>query len=383
MKICIALDSFKESMTALEACNSVKDGFINANLESQYFIVPMADGGEGTVKALIDCTDGEIVDVFVKDPLFRNIKASYGIFYKDNKKIGVIEMAEAGGLNLLKPEERNPMITSTYGVGELILSALNNNVDEILLAIGGSCTNDGGVGMAAALGAKFYNKDGELISYENLTGGTLSNIYEIDTSNLNSILKNIKVTVACDVTNPLTGDFGASKIFAKQKGATVEQINILDNNLKHFAKVVLKSLDKDIENVSGAGAAGGLGGGSIAFLNAELKSGIDIVIDYTNLEEKIKQSDIVITGEGKIDKQTIFGKVPFGVATIAKKYNKKVIALAGCLDDGHEVIYDNGIDCAFSIVNNITDLPNALKDGKKNLKITARNIGVLIKMNME
>ncbi len=374
MKVCIAMDSFKECMTALEACEKVKEGFEEVYKECNFAIVPMADGGEGTVQSLVDSTQGEIKTCEVTNPIFEKINAKYGLL--GDKVTAVIEMATASGLELIKLEDRDPKKTTTYGTGELIKSALDLGVKNIILGIGGSATNDGGVGMASALGVKFLDKDNKDIKP---CGGELHKINKIDFSNIDKRVYDTKFIIACDVNNTLTGENGASNVFGRQKGATEEDVDFLDNNLKHLAKIIYNTINVDVENVEGAGAAGGLGAGSIAFLNGELKKGIDIVIEFSNLENYVKDVDLVITGEGRVDFQTAYGKTPVGVAKVAKKYNKKVIALAGSIGDGYESVYEEGIDSVFSITNQVCNLDEALKNGKKNLKDTAKNIARVIK----
>ncbi len=375
MKICIAMDSFKESMTAIKACSAVEKGIneIDKNIES--IKVPMADGGEGTVEALVDGTDGRRIYETVTGPLFNEVKGSYGIL--GDGETAIIEMAEVSGLTLVDIKDRNPMLTTTYGTGQLILSAMDQGVKNIILAIGGSATNDGGVGMANALGVKFLDKNKEQIKP---CGGQLDKIDSIDMDGLDKRIKDIKITIACDVDNPFTGKYGASEIFGRQKGATDEDVKKLDNNLKHLAKKIKEYLNKDIENIKGAGAAGGLGGGCLAFINGELKPGVDIVIKITDLENKIKNSNIVITGEGQTDGQTIHGKTAFGVAKVAKKYNKKVICISGSLGDGYEEMFNHNIDIMFPIIKKLDTLDNLLLSGEDNLTKTTKEIIKLLKI---
>jgi glycerate 2-kinase len=376
MNILIAMDSFKESLTALEACEAVKKGFKEVLKDKcNITCVPMADGGEGTVQSLVDATEGKIIKTVVTGPLMEDADSFYGIL--GDGKTAVIEMAAASGIEMVKPQDRNPLITTTFGTGELILKAIEKGVTKIILGIGGSATNDGGVGMAMAIGVKFLDKHGSSIQP---VGGDLKNIEKIDMSEINSKIKDIEFLVACDVDNPLTGSKGASAIFGPQKGATPECVKQLDANLTHYAKKVKEFLGVEIESVPGAGAAGGLGGGSIAFLNATLKSGIDIVIEATSIEEYAKSANLVITGEGRIDRQTAFGKTPMGVAKVAKKYNIPVIALAGCLGDGYEDVFDIGIDTAFSILPRAVSTEEAINAGKENLEKAARDIARLIKI---
>jgi len=372
MKIVIAPDSFKESMTSLEAARSIEKGFKAVLSDAEYVNIPVADGGEGTVQALVDATGGDIVHQTVTGPLGKPVKAAYGLL--GDGKTAVIEMAEASGLHLVPPGQRNPLLTTTRGTGELILDAAEKGVSTIIIGLGGSATNDGGAGMAAALGAKFLNRDGEEI--EN-GGGALAEIAKIDVSGLNPKLKHIQFEAACDVDNPLTGPRGASAVFGPQKGANSEMTALLDQNLKHYAAAVKAELGCEIDSIPGAGAAGGLGAGLCAFLKAELKSGVDIVLDTLSFSELIKGADLVITGEGKIDGQTVSGKTPAGVAKRARSENIPVIAFAGSLGEGCELVYDIGISALFSIVPGISSLENALADGSSNLTRCARNVAAV------
>ena len=313
MKIVIAPDSFKESMTAKEACEAIEKGMKIALPNAEFIKVPMADGGEGTTQSLVDATEGKMYFVETTGPLGEKVKSKFGIL--GNGEIAVLEMASTSGLELVPREKRNPMITTTYGTGELIKKAMDMGAKTILIGIGGSATNDGGAGMIQALGGKLLDENGKQISFG---GGELSKIKKIDLSELDSRIKNIKFIAACDVQNPLTGETGAANVFGRQKGATEEMVKILDDNLKHYAELIRQDVKVDVENIPGAGAAGGLGAGLMAFLNAELRKGIDIVVEYSKLEEKIKGADFVITGEGSIDSQTRFGKTPYGVVSVAK-----------------------------------------------------------------
>lgn len=356
MKIVIAPDSFKESLTALHVCEAVEKGikahFPNAEISK----VPMADGGEGTVQSLVDATDGEVIQARVTGPLGKEVEAFYGIL--GDGKTAVIEMAAASGLHHVPVDKRNPLITTTRGTGELILKALDHKVKHIIIGIGGSATNDGGAGMAKALGAKLLDAKGAEIKEG---GGSLDQLTSIDLTNLDSRLAEVKVEVACDVDNPLTGETGASAVFGPQKGATPDMVKRLDRNLAHYAAVIEKEMDIHIQNVPGAGAAGGLGGGLLAFLSAELKPGVDIIIEATQLESYIKNADLVITGEGRIDGQTIYGKTPIGVAKTAKKHSVPVVAIAGSIGVGSEAVYEHGISALFSVVPGAVTLPEALK----------------------
>lgn len=375
MKIVLAPDSFKESMTAKEVCHSLEKGLRKSGLIFDCIYVPMADGGEGTVQSLVDATGGKIKKVRVKNPLGKEIESEYGIL--GDGKTAIIEMAKASGLELLLPEERNPMITTTYGTGQMIKSALDDGVSTIIIGIGGSATNDGGAGVIQALGGNLLDKNGEEIGYG---GGELEKLFKIDISNLDSRLNNVKIVVACDVDNPLTGEFGASYVFGKQKGATLEQQEVLDNNLKNYANVIRNELGKEIDDVPGAGAAGGLGGGLLGLLDAQLKRGVDIVIEYAQLEEQIKGANLVITGEGSIDGQTRFGKTPYGVAKIAKKYGVPVVAIAGNVGKDIDVLYDYGFTSIFSILPRVESLEEAIKNGKENVEYIGESIGRMLKI---
>ncbi len=368
LTIVLAPDSFKESMTAKEVCISMERGIKKANSKINCIHVPMADGGEGTMQSLIDATGGNIYHIIVKDPLGNEVTAEYGIL--GNGKIGVVEMASASGIQLVPKERRNPLITTTYGTGQLIKACLDKGIKKILIGIGGSATNDGGVGAVQALGGKFLDIDGIEL---NFGGGNLGKLKKIDLSGLDIRLSEIEVEVACDVTNPLCGEKGASYVFGPQKGATEAMIQILDNNLKHYADIIKDQCSKNILDLCGAGAAGGFGAGLVAFLNGKLKKGIDMVIEYSGLEEKVKNADMVWTGEGSIDYQTKYGKTPFGVGLVAKKYNKPVIALAGKVGDDIDDLYAN-IDSIFSIMRGVTSLEYALKIGKENVEKTSENI---------
>ena len=367
--IVLAPDSFKESMTAKEVCEAMERGIRKANSQIRCIHVPMADGGEGTMQSLVDATGGRIYSKEVVGPLGNNVVAEYGIL--GNGEIGVIEMASASGIHLVDSEKRNPLITTTFGTGQLIKACLDKGVKKLLIGIGGSATNDGGAGFIQALGGRLLDENGDDLSYG---GGALAKLHTIDLSNLDERLKYVSVEVACDVNNPLCGKEGASYVFGPQKGATREMIEILDQNLSHYAEVIKEQLGKDVISKAGAGAAGGLGAGLMAFLDVKLKSGIEMVIEYANLEEKVRDADMVWTGEGSIDFQTQYGKTPLGVAMIAQKYNKPVIALAGRVGNDIDVLYDKGIDAIFGIMRGVTSIEEALVKGPENVEKTSENI---------
>lgn len=367
--IVLAPDSFKESMTAKEVCEAMERGIRKANSQIRCIHVPMADGGEGTMQSLVDATGGRVYSKEVVGPLGNNVVAEYGIL--GNGEIGVIEMASASGIHLVDSEKRNPLITTTFGTGQLIKACLDKGVKKLLIGIGGSATNDGGAGFIQALGGRLLDENGDDLSYG---GGALAKLHTIDLSNLDERLKYVSVEVACDVNNPLCGKEGASYVFGPQKGATREMIEILDQNLSHYAEVIKEQLGKDVISKAGAGAAGGLGAGLMAFLDVKLKSGIEMVIEYANLEEKVRDADMVWTGEGSIDFQTQYGKTPLGVAMIAKKYNKPVIALAGRVVNDIDALYDKGIDAIFGIMRGVTSIEEALVKGPENVEKTSENI---------
>ncbi|WP_270578696.1 glycerate kinase [Caldibacillus thermoamylovorans] len=372
----LAPDSFKESMTAKEVCEAMEIGIKRAIPDAECILVPMADGGEGTVQSLIDATGGTLVKKEVTGPLGTKVVAGYGIL--GDGKTAVIEMAAASGIHFVTKETKNPLITTTYGTGELIKDCIEQGITDIILGIGGSATNDGGTGMAAVLGYKFLDEDGKELK---LGGGFLDRLATIDTSNVIPGLRDVHILVASDVTNPLCGEHGASRVFGPQKGATPEMVEILDNNLRHYAQVVKDQLGIDVLNVPGAGAAGGLGAGLLAFTNATMKKGIEIVIEYTNLKEKLRHADYCFTGEGGIDFQTKFGKTPYGVAKVAKSVNPnmKVIALAGYIGKDVEVLYEEGFDAIFGIVPGAAELSTLLKQGSENVARTAESVARLLR----
>ena len=372
----LAPDSFKESMTAKEVCEAMELGIKRAIPDATCIHVPMADGGEGTVQSLVDATGGTFIEKEVTGPLGTPVKAVYGIL--GDGKTAVIEMAQASGIQYVTKETKNPLITTTFGTGELIRDCMDKGITDIILGIGGSATNDGGSGMAAALGYQFLDQDGNRLPQG---GGALGKLATIDTSRVHPKLKDVKIIVASDVTNPLCGEKGASRVFGPQKGATPEMVEILDENLRHYAEVIKTQLGKDVLDVPGAGAAGGLGAGLLAFTKSTMKEGIEIVIEYTNLKEKLQKADYCFTGEGGIDFQTKFGKTPYGVAKLAKRVNPemKVIALAGHIGKDVEVLYEEGFDAIFGIVPGAVELETLLKQGRENVTRTAESVARLLR----
>lgn len=375
MKIVIAPDSFKESLTALEVAQAIETGFAKIFPNARYIKVPMADGGEGTVQSLVDASGGTLQKSTVIAPLANPVCTTFGL--SGDGKTAIIEMAAASGLHLVPNAQRNPLKTTSYGTGELIKAALDLGVSEIILGIGGSATNDGGVGMLQALGAKFHNKQGRDIGFG---GAQLLDIEQIDLSGLDPRLHRVNIDIACDVDNPLCGERGAAAVFAPQKGATPQMVSLLDQALAHFAEKVKTLLGKDIQTPAGAGAAGGMGGGVLLLPNAQLKAGVEIVLNATRLAEHLQDADLVITGEGRMDAQTIHGKTPIGVAKLAKQFHKPVIAIVGCLREDYEVVYPQGIDAVFPIIRQLDNLDNTLKHARENLISTAQNVARVWKL---
>lgn len=376
MKIVLAPDSYKNSLTAKEVAQAMRKGFEKVYPDAEYVNVPIADGGEGTVQSLVDAKHGQIVTEEVVNPLGNKTEAHYGLINKGN--VAVIEMAEASGIQFINQFTQNPYITTTFGTGELIKSAIEHGAKTIIIGIGGSATNDGGAGMAQALGAHLLDANGEELQYG---GAMLKKLTKIDTSEMLPELDDVKIIIASDVTNPLTGPNGASHVFGPQKGANSEMVEFLDEALSHYADILKRDLNQDLENVPGSGAAGGLGAGLLAFTNSQMRSGVEIVVDYTDLKEKVKNADVVVTGEGQIDFQTKFGKTPIGVAKTTKEINPNatVIAIAGSVGEKISELYPLGIDAIFTCVPGVEELSKAIQDTDKNLQQVSENIARLIK----
>lgn len=373
-KFVLAPDSFKESMTAKEVCVAMEKGIKKVFSDAEIIHVPMADGGEGTVESLVDATNGHKEYIEVQGPLpEQKVKAYYGIL--GDEKTAVIEMAQASGLMLVEPRYRNPLTTTTYGTGELIKAALDKGVSTVIIGIGGSATVDGGIGMAQALGVKFTDKYGNNIEP---TGSNLAKIDKISMENLDKRVKKVNFIIASDVENILTGKKGAAAVFGPQKGATPDEVELLDKGLIHYAEIIRRDIGKNVEDIAGSGAAGGLGAGLIAFLDAKLQSGVEVVANTVELAEKISQADYVFTGEGGMDFQTKYGKTPFGVAQVAKKYQKPVFAEAGYLGERIEELYDIGISAIFGIVDKSESIEESLEKGPQNVERTTENIARLI-----
>ena len=356
MKIVTAIDSFKGSLSSVQAGQAITEGIKKAIPEAEVYVSPIADGGEGTTEASVSATGGEIVRIPVHNPLAEEIIASYGIISESNTAI--IEMASAAGLPLIPAEQRNPLYTTTYGVGEMIGDAIERGCRNFIIGLGGSATNDGGVGMLQALGFEFLDQEGDSIIFG---AEGLSDLAEIRTENAMEELFECKFHIACDVENPLCGKNGASAVYGPQKGATAEDVIKMDGWLKKYAELTKTVLPASNPDYPGSGAAGGMGFAFLSYLNAELKSGIELVIEQTNLEEHIKNADIVITGEGRLDGQTSMGKAPVGVSRIAKKYGKKVIAFAGCVTDEASECNNHGIDAFFPILRTPCTVERAME----------------------
>jgi len=367
-------DSFKGTLSAIEVCNIMKSSIKNLYKDANIISVPVADGGEGTVEAFLYALGGEEKSVWVSDAFNeQKILAHYAMLKDD---IAVIEMAACAGLPLVK-NRLEPDKTTTFGVGELIIDAINSGAKKIILGLGGSATNDGGCGMAAALGVKFKDEqDQEFIP----TGGTLSQIYKIDMNNIYSKIKDVEFISMCDVDNPLCGKLGASAVFAPQKGADEDMVKSLDEGLAHLAKIIKRDLHIEVKDIKGAGAAGGLGAGSIAFLQSKLTKGIDVILDTIKFDELVSKADIVFTGEGKFDSQSLHGKVVMGVANRSQKYKTPVIVVTGAIGENIQEAYNKGITAIFSINKEPMEFSKSALKSKENMILTMENILRLLKI---
>ena len=371
MKVVVAIDSFKGSMSSLEAGESIKQGILKAKKDAKVEIRPLADGGEGTVEALSIGMGGKLINVEVTGPVGKKVNAVYGIV--DSSKTAIIEMSQAAGITLVSGDEKNPLYTTTLGVGELIKDAINKGCRHFVVGIGGSATNDCGIGMLQALGYEFLDKEGNQVGFG---ASGVRDIVSIRDENVIKELSECYFRVACDVNNPLCGELGCSAIYGPQKGATKEMVADMDGWLKNYSKIVKEKYPDADSEYPGTGAAGGLGYAFFNFTNSKLESGIKIVLDETKLEEYVKDADIVVTGEGRLDHQTVMGKAPVGVANIAKKYNKKVIAFSGSVTEDAGVCNEHGIDAFFPILRRIVTLEEAMQTdtAKKNLTDTAEQV---------
>lgn len=367
-------DSFKGTLSAIEVCNIMKSSIKNLYKDANIISVPVADGGEGTVDAFLYALGGEKKSIWVSDAFNEQKILAHYAMLKDN--IAVIEMATCAGLPLVK-NRLEPDKTTTFGVGELIIDAVNSGAKKIILGLGGSATNDGGCGMAAALGVKFKDEqDQEFIP----TGGTLSQIYKIDMNNIYSKIKDVEFISMCDVDNSLCGKLGASAVFAPQKGADEDMVKSLDEGLAHLAKIIKRDLHIEVKDIKGAGAAGGLGAGSIAFLQSKLTKGIDVILDTIKFDELVSKADIVFTGEGKFDSQSLHGKVVMGVANRSQKYKTPVIVVTGAIGENIQEAYNKGITAIFSINKEPMEFSKSALKSKENMILTMENILRLLKI---
>ena len=380
MKIIIAPQSFKGSLTAKEATKIISDCARNIFPESDLIGIPIADGGDGTLETIIDATNGKIMNSQVKGPDNSVVQASWGLFNSEkNEKTGIIEMARASGLAMIDPKNLDPFNSTSFGTGELILDALKNGAKKIILGIGGSATNDCGIGVAKAVGIKFLD------SKNNEVGNNVSNFSNIKKINLdkfNSQLNDIKFEVACDVTNKLCGKEGASYIYGPQKGASAEDVKILDKNLLHIGNLIEKDLGVNVLDIKGGGAAGGLGAGMVAFFGAKLRPGVDIIFDTLSVEEKIKDADLIITGEGQFDISSTYNKAPAAIAKLGKKYNIPTIGISGSFGEGFEKLDEFGILSKSTLINKISSLDDNIKDAGNLLKIASLEQLKAVKIGM-
>lgn len=374
MKVVIAIDSLKGSMTSMEAGRAIKDGVLKVLPDAEVIVKPLADGGEGTTEALAEGLGGEIVTVNVHGPLESNVDAPYGLIKESNTAI--MEMAAASGIIIVGKDKR-PLDATTYGVGEMIKDAIARGVRSFIIGIGGSATNDGGIGMLTALGYEFLDKDGKAVG---IGAGALKDVASIRTDKVIPELKECNFKIACDVTNPLCGTNGATYIYGPQKGVTDDMRDDLDAAMANYAAVTKACIGTDCAKMEGAGAAGGLGFAFLSYLHADLQPGIELVLDAVEMEKAMEGADLVFTGEGRLDEQTAMGKAPVGIAKLAKKNGAKVVALAGALKDGCEACNDAGIDAYFPILRKVVTLDEAMdgKNAKENMTKTAEQVVRLI-----
>jgi len=378
MKIIIAPDSFKESLSAECAAMAIEDGFRAVFPELEAVRLPVADGGEGTVDALIAATGGHRIDIEVTNPQGHRVRGFYGVNGKGD--CAVIEMAAASGLMLVPAGQRDPLAATSFGTGELIRHALDGGIRHIILGIGGSATVDGGIGMVQALGGRFTDAQGIDLPWG---GAALAQLAAIDLSQLDPRLAQCRIEVACDVENPLTGPCGAAAVFGPQKGASVQDVQVLDAALAHLAAVIFRHLGVNVLEWPGGGAAGGMGVAARLFLRGNMRSGIDIIMDAIGLEEAMQGATLVITGEGRLDQQTINGKAPVGVARLAQRHHVPVIGLAGILGEGVEVVHQHGLEAVFSILPRLAPLETVLEQGEENLRYAAQNLARVYRLGMK
>ena len=380
MKIIIAPQSFKGSLTAKEATKIISDCARNIFPESDLIGIPIADGGDGTLETIIDATNGKLMNSQVKGPDNSVVQASWGLFNSEkNEKTGIIEMARASGLAMIDPKYLDPFNSTSFGTGELILDAVKNGAKKIILGIGGSATNDCGIGVAKAVGIKFLDSKNKEVG-NNVSN--FSNIKKINLDKFNSQLNDIKFEVACDVTNKLCGKEGASYIYGPQKGASAEDVKILDKNLLHIGNLIEKDLGVNVLDIKGGGAAGGLGAGMVAFFGAKLRPGVDIIFDTLSVEEKIKDADLIITGEGQFDISSTYNKAPAAIAKLGKKYNIPTIGISGSFGEGFEKLDEFGILSKSTLINKISSLDDNIKDAGNLLKIASLEQLKAVKIGM-
>ncbi len=377
MQILIAPDSYKGSLSSTQVANAMEKGLVRVFEGASIHKIPIADGGEGTVEAMVCATGGRVFQSWVRGPDGAAVQSVWGVL--GDGQTAVIEMAAASGLSLVLETKRNPRVTSSFGVGQLIRVAMDRGYMKIILGLGGSATNDGGAGMAEALGFRFMNKAGESLPPG---GAALKNLHRIDLSQVDPRLKMTQITVACDVDNPLYGPNGASVIYGPQKGATPEMISELDSALMNFAKIAFATTGRDVANIPGAGAAGGMGAGLLFFTDAVLKPGVQIVLEATGMENLVREADLIVTGEGRTDSQTSFGKAPSGVGELAKKYDKVAICLSGSLGEGAENILRNGIHAIASIAPGPISLEDCLFQAEKLIEKAAFRSGLMLRAGM-
>lgn len=355
MKVVVAIDSLKGSLSSMEAGLAIKEGVLAAQPDAEVIVKPLADGGEGTTDALIEGMNGERIDLTVTGPMHTPVDAYYGYLRETNT--AVMEMASAAGITLVPDSEKNPLLATSYGVGEIINDAIQRGCRNFIIGIGGSVTNDGGIGMLKALGVRFLDENGEDAGEG---GQALAKVARIDVSGINPLLKECHIQVACDVNNPLCGENGSTYVYGPQKGVTEDMKKTLDEAMAHFARVTSESLENDYMNTPGAGAAGGLGFAFLAYVGATLTPGIELILDAVGLEDELFGADVVVTGEGRLDFQTAMGKAPVGVAKLAKKYNARVVAFAGSVTKEATACNKEGIDAFFPILRGVCTLADAM-----------------------
>ena len=376
MKVVIAIDSLKGSLSSIEAGMAIKEGVLRAKPDARIVVKPLADGGEGTTDALIEGMNGERIDLTVTGPMHTPVKAHYG--YLKDSNTAVMEMASAAGITLVPDDAKDPLLATSYGVGEMINHALQKGCRNFIIGIGGSATNDGGIGMLKALGVRFLDEN-DVDAGEG--GQALAKVSRIDISGLNPLLREAHIQVACDVNNPLCGEIGSTYVYGPQKGVTENQKKQLDEAMAHFAQITSKALGTDYCNTPGAGAAGGLGFAFLSYLGATLTPGIELILNAVGLKQELSDADVVVTGEGRLDFQTAMGKAPIGVAKIAKKHNKKVLAFSGSVSEDSYLCNENGIDAFFPILRNIVTLQEAMDhdNAEKNMIATVEQVFRTIK----